>query len=214
MRIKCDVINDLLPLYVDDVLSDASRELVDEHIKDCENCRKTLENMSGKVSIPVSPELRKDDTKPIKGLKKIVTKWKMLTVLIAVFAMLAVLFLGFMYINAKQVEIPYDGSNFTFELRGNSYYLVYHGQGSFLITAGSEPGSGEWDVEFRQTLFDKYIWPLYHDKECARHFCEKDTIIKITTRNGRVIWEANEEELKAYKEWVAANPDDWRVRET
>jgi hypothetical protein len=62
-------------------------------------------------------------------------------------------------------------------------------------------------------LFDKYIWPLYHDKECARHFCEKDTITKLTTRDGKVIWEANEEELKAYKEWVAANPDDWRNRD-
>lgn len=213
MRIKCDVINDLLPLYVDDVLSDASRELVDEHIQECESCRKTLENMMGKVSIPVSPELRKEDTKPIKGLKKIVTKWKWLTVLIAVLAVLAVLFLGFLYINAKQIDIPYDGSNFTFELRGNSYYLVYHGQGAFLITSGSEPGSGEWDIEFRQTLFDKYIWPLYHDKECALRFCEKDTITKLTTRDGKVIWEANEEELKAYKEWVASHPDDWRNRD-
>ena len=33
MKIKCDVINDLLPLYVDDVLSDASREMEEEHIK-------------------------------------------------------------------------------------------------------------------------------------------------------------------------------------
>jgi predicted anti-sigma-YlaC factor YlaD len=108
MKIKCDVINDLLPLYVDDVLSDASRELVNEHIKECESCRKTLENMTGKVSIPVSPELRKEDTKPIKGLKKIVTKWKWLTAVITVLAVLAILFLGFQYINAKQIDIPYD----------------------------------------------------------------------------------------------------------
>lgn len=43
-------------------------------------------------------------------------------------------------------------------------------------------------------------------------FSEKGTIIKLTTRDGKVIWEANEEELKAYKEWVASHPDDWRVR--
>lgn len=216
MKIKCDVINDLLPLYVDDVLSDASRELVDEHIKECGSCRKTLENMSGKVSIPVSPELRKDDTKPIKGLKKIVTKWKGLTVLIAVLAVLAVLFLGFLYINAKQVDIPYDGSNFTFELRENSYYLVYHGRGSFLITScstTSSPDINECSIEFKQTLFEKYIWPLYHDKECALYLCEKDTITKLTTFDGRVIWEANEEEVKAYREWVAAHSDDWRNRD-
>lgn len=215
MRIKCDVINDLLPLYVDDVLSDASRELVDEHIKECESCRKTLENMTARVSIPVSPELRKEDTKPIKGLKKIVTKWKWLTVLIAVLAVLAVLFLGFIYINAKQVDIPYDGSNFTFELRGDRCFIVYHGRGAFLITSlssTSTPDSAECSIEFRQTLFDKYIWPLYHDEECAVELGEKNAITKLTTFDGRVIWEANEEELRAHKEWVASHSDDWRVR--
>ena len=39
MKVKCAVINDLLPLYVDDVLSKESRELIEEHIRECESCR-------------------------------------------------------------------------------------------------------------------------------------------------------------------------------
>ena len=74
MKVKCAVINDLLPLYVDDVLSKESRELVEEHIRECESCRKTLENMTGKMSIPVNKELRMDETRSLKGLKKIVTR--------------------------------------------------------------------------------------------------------------------------------------------
>lgn len=191
MRNKCDVINDLLPLYVDDVLSGASRELVEEHIKECEICKTTLENMSVKVRIPVSPDLRKEDTKPLKGLKKVVLKWKWLAALIAALAVISVLFLGLMYMNAKTLEIPYSGSNFTVELRENGYYLVYHGQGAFLYSAGTEPDSGEWNIEFSQTLFDKYFWPLYHNEECSIYFCEKDSLAKLTTRDGKVIWEAN-----------------------
>ena len=42
MKIKCEVINDLLPLYVDDVLSKESRELVEEHICECGNCKKKV----------------------------------------------------------------------------------------------------------------------------------------------------------------------------
>ena len=36
--ITCEVIRDLLPLYVDDVLSSDSRALVEEHLETCEGC--------------------------------------------------------------------------------------------------------------------------------------------------------------------------------
>ena len=39
---NCDVVRDLLPLYVDGVCSAASRALVDEHVKTCPSCAKML----------------------------------------------------------------------------------------------------------------------------------------------------------------------------
>ena len=36
--ISCEVIRDLLPLYVDDVLSPDSRALVEEHLGTCADC--------------------------------------------------------------------------------------------------------------------------------------------------------------------------------
>ena len=42
MKTDCDVIRDLLPLYADDVCSDASRQLVEEHLKDCPACTDIL----------------------------------------------------------------------------------------------------------------------------------------------------------------------------
>ena len=45
MKITCDVIKDLLPLYIDDVLSDDSKSIVEEHFQDCEECRKLYEVM-------------------------------------------------------------------------------------------------------------------------------------------------------------------------
>ncbi len=41
----CEVIRDLLPLYVDDVASQESRELVEDHIRQCDACRALYENM-------------------------------------------------------------------------------------------------------------------------------------------------------------------------
>ncbi len=42
MKMECDVIRDLLPLYADDACSDRSRELVKEHLQECEACRDLL----------------------------------------------------------------------------------------------------------------------------------------------------------------------------
>lgn len=39
---NCGVVRDLLPLYVDGVCGDASRRLVDEHIRSCPDCAKML----------------------------------------------------------------------------------------------------------------------------------------------------------------------------
>ena len=45
MRIECEVIRDLLPLYADDACSGKSRELVEEHLRECPACSGMLESL-------------------------------------------------------------------------------------------------------------------------------------------------------------------------
>ena len=45
MKLNCNVIRDLLPLYVDKICSDESRELVDGHLNDCRDCSALLQQM-------------------------------------------------------------------------------------------------------------------------------------------------------------------------
>lgn len=47
--LSCEIIGDLLPLYVDDIASDASRKAVDEHIESCLECRKKLKSMTSSL---------------------------------------------------------------------------------------------------------------------------------------------------------------------
>ena len=42
IKIPCDIILDLLPLYVDDVCSEVSREEMERHLKTCPNCLKNI----------------------------------------------------------------------------------------------------------------------------------------------------------------------------
>ena len=42
MKYSCEIIRDLLPLYVDDVVSPSSRSMVEEHLAECPECRTML----------------------------------------------------------------------------------------------------------------------------------------------------------------------------
>lgn len=75
-KINCEVVKDLLPLYADEICSESSRELVKEHIADCENCRQELEDYRYNTGLPEIDEKEaiKKFSKKIKNsnLKKIV----------------------------------------------------------------------------------------------------------------------------------------------
>lgn len=58
MKMNCDIIRDLLPLYAEHITSEASNALVEEHLAECEACRAELEQMEQPV--PVRPEAQPD----------------------------------------------------------------------------------------------------------------------------------------------------------
>ena len=45
-RITCDIIRDLLPLYIDEVCSAGSRALVEGHLQNCPACKAEYETIS------------------------------------------------------------------------------------------------------------------------------------------------------------------------
>ena len=44
-KINCNVIGDLLPLYVDGAVSEDTKKLVEEHLAECADCKKAAEDM-------------------------------------------------------------------------------------------------------------------------------------------------------------------------
>ena len=38
-KLPCELIQDLLPLYEDGLCSERSRDLIEEHLSECETCR-------------------------------------------------------------------------------------------------------------------------------------------------------------------------------
>ncbi len=69
-KISCDVMGDLLPLYVDDVVSEDTRHLVEEHLSSCSTCQAKLDEMRQPVRLPDFQDVQAQDAQTLKGLKK------------------------------------------------------------------------------------------------------------------------------------------------
>ena len=51
MEISCDIIKDLLPLYVDHLTSEDSNRLIKEHVKTCKVCKDTLDTLRSDMEL-------------------------------------------------------------------------------------------------------------------------------------------------------------------
>lgn len=95
MKIECNIIKDLLPIYIDNCCSTESKQLVDEHLKECEKCKDSYEHM--KVSFineiedkSCEPE-KHDEIIMKKGVKKIRRLWIMslaIVIILVAFALI------------------------------------------------------------------------------------------------------------------------------
>lgn len=72
MKISCEIIRDLLPLYHDGVCSNESRQMIEKHLSECENCRAELKAMDDMLIIPDKKQ-NLADAEAVKNLSK---KWK------------------------------------------------------------------------------------------------------------------------------------------
>jgi len=118
---KCEIIKDLLPSYIDGLTSAESNSEIEEHLLTCQECTETLEQMKTEVD-PEDVELNKEMIKPFKKLNKRVIK----AVLITLAACIVVVgsyfyFFGIGWkVDSDDLNITYsykdDGLQFEFEL--------------------------------------------------------------------------------------------------
>lgn len=67
-KTNCEIIKDLLPLYHDGVCSEQSKQLVEEHLEECENCRTELAQIATDIQLQPQQITAKEDGKAIKNI--------------------------------------------------------------------------------------------------------------------------------------------------
>ena len=76
MKLSCEIVQDLLPLYADDACSEESRQAVEEHLEQCPDCRGYLERMTRPDVLPVREPERSRQEKAVKNsFRKVRRRW-------------------------------------------------------------------------------------------------------------------------------------------
>ena len=53
---ECAIVKDLLPLYIEDMVSEETKIFINEHLKECEDCRNELDILKSEALIS-TPEI-------------------------------------------------------------------------------------------------------------------------------------------------------------
>lgn len=100
---ECDIVKDLSSLHIDNMLSKNSKEFVDKHLKECEDCQKYYEDMNADIFYEEGKEKINDQTE-VDHLKKVnkkmtTLKWIIAGILWGILALVLIMYVRMCYIN-------------------------------------------------------------------------------------------------------------------
>ena len=109
-NMSCNIIQDMLPLYVDGVASQETAQMVEAHLADCQGCRKKCSDLKESMTIPMN-----NDERPLQRIRRSWNRKKVILVCSTVAIILAILCCGFFLMEefVYLEEIAYNGGVYT-----------------------------------------------------------------------------------------------------
>lgn len=155
MMITCNVIQDLLPLYVEDMLSEDSRKIVESHLDCCPDCLEELKLLKEVAEIPVEK-----DGVPLLKIREMIQKKRIQTGLFFMGITFFLCVLLGIFLTAPDY-LPYNQTNLqVVESNQNTVFVEFSDSvaGFNLDKAVAEDGSSLiYHITTWQTPWNKYI---------------------------------------------------------
>lgn len=110
MKISCEIIKDLLPLYHDGVCSNDSRAMIEDHLAECDSCKAELQAMDEALFI----NNKDQNLKEAEVVKNLSRRWKkgmlkslLKGVLLTLLVIAALALVLFLFIDIRASPKPY-----------------------------------------------------------------------------------------------------------
>lgn len=118
---KCEIIQDLLPSYIEKLTSLHSNEEIEKHLASCDNCLQTYKEMTAPADLNV-PMVDTEEMDKLNYFKK-VKKKNMQTLILSI---LLVLLLAAALIKLFVIGFPVASKDITIEYKKNMTNLEFH----------------------------------------------------------------------------------------
>lgn len=118
MKVTCNVIKDVFPLYVENMLSDDSGAMVEEHIEHCQECKNYLDELKTFNQMPVDT-----NATPLLKIKSTLRKKKILTIIFSMMFAIIALVITIAFLTAPEY-IPYSEGSVAINEIGNGAVLA------------------------------------------------------------------------------------------
>lgn len=119
-KLSCEIIKDLIPLYIDDVCSKETAAAIEEHIKECPDCKALLESMKEDLPINGNSNSSSEEEKALIGkIKKTVDRKNNTIKFICIAICAAVIVVGALFIlplkriPAQSIAIDFNKADIT-----------------------------------------------------------------------------------------------------
>lgn len=110
-KVSCEVIYDILPLYVDGITNEETNKLVEDHLSQCDSCRQEEKMMRKELQQDGQKVERTDDERVLRSFKKKIRRKNILVAVVSAFIVIALIFVGLkLYMNANRPDI--NGNEF------------------------------------------------------------------------------------------------------
>lgn len=166
-KISCDVIKDLLPLYIDEVVSEDSKIIVEEHIASCEGCRELMQQMAEDVVVPVSREAAQQEFMFLTKVQSMIERKNVRTGMIAALSSAIVVIGVYCLMCLPTKVIPYEEGLINITEQGDKVYAQFAGENYNCVYMLSEAVAVENDgteeiivaMYYDQSIYSKFIEP-------------------------------------------------------
>lgn len=170
MKYKCEVVRDLLPLYIDGVSSKESNKIMEEHLKECNECKEyynDLKNGDFIEDLKMEQSEKQNPKKTMKSIKHKIVRGKIWFGIVSITVVLAIILFFSAYMKNKVLVVQYDNNIEVVRKDGNVYAVLkndtYINAKSKIVETVNSNGKKETLLYFyfSTTLWDNTFKPSH-----------------------------------------------------